>query len=541
MKEYSLAEIWERLADELDDREALIHDTARISWRQYEDHASRLARTLVSQGLSETSKVALYMRNCSEYLVGAFAALKIGAVPVNVNFRYEDDELAYLLDNSDSEAIIFGEEFAPHIMRAAKRLPKIKLMIQVGDSAIPTTVNIISYTSALNCEPLPRRATSPSDIILLYTGGTTGLPKGVMHRSGTLSLAFRSGLAPNQGPPPNTLDDIVRAVLDSTNLKLTPRHLVPCPLMHGVGWWSAMSTHTRGGTVITYSGNHFDPQSALHIIEREGATNMCIVGDVFAKPLLLALRTGSAKGKPHDISSLREINSSGAMWSSVVKHELLEIADLVLVDAMGSSEGGTARQVTKRGDSTETAQFRLNSSAKVFTEDNREIVPGSTEVGMLATSQNIPIGYYKDPEKSARTFRYVDGIRYSFPGDYALVEADGSIRLLGRGSICINSGGEKIYPEEVEEVIKLHPCVADCLVVGIPDEYYGERVVAVVSARSNDQPDETTLRAFVKSKLAHYKAPKQIFVVDSVHRAPNGKADYKWAKDTCISMAQKQD
>ncbi|HEX7070748.1 MAG TPA: AMP-binding protein, partial [Rhodothermales bacterium] len=462
------------------------------------------------------------------------AALKLRAVPVNVNYRYQEEELAYLLDNCDAEAVLFTAEFASRLGSVVSRLPRLKLVLEVGGGVRPGLPAAVPYAAAIAGAPLPRIAKHPDDIILLYTGGTTGAPKGVMHRTGTLSRQFRLQPAGDDTAPPATLDEIVEAAGRLHAAGEAPRFVIPCPLMHGVGWWSSMMSHTRGGAVITLPSPQFDADAVWEAVQAQKATHLCVVGDVFAKPLLKALDDAAAAGRPYDIASLREINSAGAMWSAPVKAGLLRHADLILIDAMGASEGGTARQVTKRGEAMETAKFRLNPAAKVFTDDGREVLPGSGEVGMLATSQNIPLGYYKDPEKTARTFRYVQGVRYSFPGDYATVEADGTIVLLGRGSTCINSGGEKIYPEEVEEAIKLHPAVTDCLVIGIPDARFGEIVAAVVSLEPGCSVTEDELRHAVQQKLARYKAPKAIAFVDEVQRAPNGKADYAWAKQVMI-------
>jgi fatty-acyl-CoA synthase len=267
------------------------------------------------------------------------------------------------------------------------------------------------------------------------------------------------------------------------------------------------------------------------VVEKEQATQLVIVGDAFARPMLRALEEAKAAERPHDVSSVKFIVSSGVMWTSEVKAEFLDWHDFVLIDAIGSSEGAMGSQVTTRGNLAQTARFALNPTTKVFTEDGREVEPGSGESGMVASGGNVPIGYYKDEAKSAATFRTIDGVRYSIPGDWAVVEADGSITLLGRGSNCINTAGEKVYPEEVEEAVKEHPEVIDCLVIGVDDEKFGQRVAAVASLKPGSSTDAETLRQFARSKLAGYKVPKQLFVVNEVRRAANGKADYQWARE----------
>jgi fatty-acyl-CoA synthase len=291
-----------------------------------------------------------------------------------------------------------------------------------------------------------------------------------------------------------------------------------------------MMPHSAGATVVALESRSLDAHELWSTAEREKATQLVIVGDAFAKPMLKALCEARDSGKGYDTSSVKLIISSGVMWTAEVKQQLLDWESFILYDAMGSSEGSMGVQITTRGNVGETAKFAMSPTTKVFTEDGRLVEAGSEETGMIAAGGNVPFGYYKDETKSAATFKTIDGVRYSFPGDWARIEADGSLILLGRGSQCINSGGEKIYPEEVEEAVKLHDDVVDCLVVGIPDEKFGERIVAVASHVPDSDVNEDTLRQFTRSKLSAFKVPKQVLLVDSVRRAPNGKADYKWAK-----------
>ena len=308
-----------------------------------------------------------------------------------------------------------------------------------------------------------------------------------------------------------------------------------CPLMHGTGMWlGALVPHCAGARVVTLESRNFDAHELWGTAATEGATQLVIVGDAFAKPMLRALDEAKEKGQPHDLSSLRMMLSSGVMWTSEVKQALLDWHEFILIDAMGSTEGSMGTQITTRGNVGETAKFAMSPTTKVFTEDGREVEPGSGEAGMVAAGGSVPLGYYKDEKKSAATFKTIDGVRYSFPGDWAIVEADGSLTLLGRGSNCINTAGEKVYPEEVEEAVKQHPDVVDCLVVGVDDEKFGQRVTGVASLKPGASHDGEALREFTKTKLAAYKCPKQLFVVEKVQRAPNGKADYKWAKKAVL-------
>lgn len=531
--EYALADIWESISREFPERKCLVNGENRISWREFDRRAGGVASSLKSAGLKAESKVALYLYNSNEYLESTFAALKFSAVPVNVNYRYLASELEYLLDNADAEALIFHHELKSQVTDLKARLPKLKILIEVGKADNDTETT--DYEDCAAMSPLPHQEHSPDDLILLYTGGTTGMPKGVMHRTGTLSLPFRrSGIEPKAL---DTLEDILEEA-GRPGHQLT--FVVPPPLMHGVGWWSSMMCLTRGGCVVTLPGRRFDPDAVWRAIETHQATNLAIVGDAFAAPMADAFEAAAKAGKAYDISRLTEVNSSGSIWSAKNKRRFLAMADLCLLDAMGASEGGTARQITRRGDAVETSEFVLNPNAKVFTDDDREVPPGSGEIGMLATSQNVPLGYYKDPEKTRKTFRIVNGVRYSFPGDYATIEADGTVKLLGRGSMCINSAGEKIYPGEVEEALKADERVSDCAVVGVPDDKYGQIVAAVVHLRGAGSTSEGELLEWARQKLASYKLPKIICFTPSIARAPNGKVDYAHAKETVLNFMAAQ-
>jgi len=308
-------------------------------------------------------------------------------------------------------------------------------------------------------------------------------------------------------------------------------------LMHGTGMWlGAMLPHCAGARVVMLEGRSFDAKELLQKIGVESATQLVIVGDAFAKPILAALEESREANEPVDLSSVKMMISSGVMWTREVKQALLEWHDFMLIDAMGSTEGSMGTQITTRGNVGETAKFTMGAATKVFAEDGREVQPGSGETGMVAAGGAVPIGYYKDEEKTRATFREIDGVRYSFPGDWARIEADGTLTLLGRGSNCINTAGEKVYPEEVEEAVKSHEDVFDCLVVGVDDEKYGQRVTGVVSLNSGKSVSPDALRAFTKTKLAGYKIPKQLYVVGRVERAPNGKADYKWAREAVEAL-----
>jgi len=382
---------------------------------------------------------------------------------------------------------------------------------------------------------MPRQDYDEDDIYMLYTGGTTGMPKGVMYRQGDFTVGLgAAGLGPDA---PHTGEGLAAAVKALQAEGAAPISVPACPLMHGTGLWlGVFIAHFLGGSAVTFRNEHFDAHALWRLMARERATQVAIVGDAFAKPMLAALREAEAAGTPHDLSSLKQIISSGVMFSAEVKRGLLEFADIAIMDAMGSTEGSMGSSVVSReAPPGATARFMSNPTTKVFNDRDEEVRPGSEEVGMIANGGFAPLGYYKDPEKSARTFRVIAGQRYSFPGDFAKIAADGSLILLGRGSVRINTGGEKVFPEEVEEALKAHDSVWDALVVGVPDDRFGERVTAVVSARPGHAVDEAALVAFARTRIAGYKMPRRVIVVDTVRRAANGKADYKWAKETALA------
>ena len=529
--EYNYATIWESIADSVGDRDAVACGDLRRNWSDYENRASRLASAFAEAGLGIGSKVGLYLYNSTEYLETQFATMKGRGAAININYRYLDDELLYLLDNSDAEALVFHTSLGERVARVMERAQKVKLWIQVDDGGEPVP-GALDYEAVIaGHDPAARITRSADDLYMLYTGGTTGMPKGVMYDTGSMCQSFLGLSYPIYGYPVPEAGQIAAVAKERWDADVPTRSLPACPLMHGTGMWlGALVAHLGGGLVTLLSSRSLDSEELWQLAEREKCTQLVIVGDSFAKPMLGALETAKNEGRAYDLSSIRFIISSGVMWTSEVKKQLLDWHDFTLIDAMGSTEGGMGTQITTRGNIGETARFAMSPTTKVFSEDGREIVPGSGEAGMVAAGGAVPKGYFKDEEKSAATFKTIDGVRYSFPGDWANVEADGSLTLLGRGSNCINTAGEKVYPEEVEEAVKSHPDVVDCLVVGIEDEKFGQRVTGVASLRPGSETGATELREFTKQNLAAYKVPKDLFIVESVQRAPNGKADYGWAR-----------
>ena len=537
--EKQFATIWESIADSIGDSPAVTQGTVTRTWSEYEQRASRLASALVDAGLQPQSKVGLYLYNSNEYLEAQFATFKFRGVPVNVNYRYLDEELLYLLDNSDAEALFFHSSLGDRVARVVDRLPKLKLLVEVSDDGEHHVVTAIPYNTLLaDYDPMPRITRDEDDIYMLYTGGTTGMPKGVMYQMGSLVDGFvNGGLAFIGMTPPAEISQLGTTVRDAHASGIRPITIPGCPIMHGTGMWiGAMMPQSGGAHVVTLQKRSFDAHEMFQVVQEKKATLAVVVGDSFVKPMIRALDEAIAKGTPYDASSLKMIASSGVMWTSEVKEALLErIEHVVLLDAMGSSEGSMGTSISMKGLPPKTAKFAVAPTTKVFTDDDREVQPGSGEIGKVAAGGAVPLGYYKDPEKSSKTFRTINGVRYSFPGDMATVEADGSLTLLGRGSQVINSGGEKIFPEEVEEAVKRVEGVLDCLVVGIDDEKFGQAVTAVASLSPGAKVEEAAIIANVKTQLAGYKAPKRVVFVTQIPRAPNGKADYKTARDMAIA------
>jgi 3-oxocholest-4-en-26-oate---CoA ligase len=538
--EYQWATAWESIADVVPDRPAITNGDVTRTWAEYDDRAARVASALTEAGLRPDSKVGLYLYNGNEYLEAQYGTFKMRGVAINVNYRYLDDELWYLLDNSDAEALFFHSSLGERVARVIDRLPNLKLLVDVDDGGGASTGDAavdraVAYETLIaGHTPMERIDRDESDIYMLYTGGTTGMPKGVMYPMGEITSFFsRLGYTAAGLPVPERSNDLADAVLAVADAGATPVSITGAPLMHGTGLWlGALMHHMMGGHVITLTSRSLDAPALLAAIAHHRCTHNTIVGDSFSKPIIAAIDEAIARGEPYDTSSLRMIVSSGVMWTTEVKQALLDrIPQVMLFDAMGSTEGSMGTQVTMRGVATETAKFTANPTTKVFREDDTEVAPGSGEIGRVAASGFVPLGYFKDAEKSARTFRVIDGARYSFPGDMAQIAADGTLILLGRGSNVINSGGEKIFPEEVEEAVKRHPGVVDCLVVGVDDDRFGQAVTAVAALADGTVATEADVIATVKQHLAGYKAPKRVVFVAGVPRAPNGKADYTRARE----------
>lgn len=511
----NFGDLFDELARVIPDRLAIVHGDRRLTWRELDERSNRLARKLMSVGLVPGDKVAFYLRNSPAYVELFAACVKARLTHANVNYLYVDDELFYVLDNSDARAVVYDAEFAPHIQALHPRLSKVDLYLEVGGQ-VPTEL-AASFEKACtegDASPLGIER-SGEDLYFMYTGGTTGYPKAVMwehkHRIAVIGMSNALNAA-----------DHARDVVKGTGSVVLPA----CPLMHSTGFTTAVSALMSGGCVVLLPSRSFDAEICLKEIDRLKVERLAIVGDAFSVPILQHLRE---HGGAYDLSSVVLISSAGAMWSAERKRELLEyFTHATLADSLGSSEGSRlGMRTTSAGDDIETASFQLGPNVKVFTEDFREVVPGSGEAGMIATAGSIPLGYYKDEERTARTFPTINGVRYSMAGDWCRLEADGTMILMGRGNNCINSGGEKIYPEEVEEALKLHPDVQDAAVIGVPDERWGQAVAALIRTRDDVLLDEDAIRSHLQDRIARYKHPKQIRFVDARIRHENGKVNYR--------------
>ena len=537
MSAWMIADIWETIAARQPDRPAVIQGGRVITWGQFDARADALAARLVEAGVGHDAKVAAYLFNGPEYLETYFAAFKAGLDPINTNYRYGGEELTYLFDNADAQAVVFHSGFTATLEAIRPRLPQVKVWIAVAEPGHPVPAWAEDY-EAIVARPATNHpftspwGRSPDDLLLLYTGGTTGMPKGVMWRQDDLFHVLGAGGQAAQGVPPiETLEEAAGRLTDDWPRRMA---LVACPLMHGTGQFSAFITLNLGGAVALLPSRQFSAIELWNEVERLKTDAVVLVGLAFSTPMLEALEGNPGRW---DLTHVKSMSSSGSMWSQENKHGLLSFCpNAMIFDSFGSSEAvGMGASASSPGAEAETAAFMLGPNCGVFVEDgSRRVVAGSGERGLVAVTGFLPMGYYKDPEKTAKTFKTMEGLRWSIPGDWAEVNADGTLKLLGRGSQCINTGGEKVFPEEVEEALKTHPFVRDAVVVGVPDVRFGERICAVVEADGDHALTLPDLAEHVRAHLAAYKAPRELVVVPSIGRAPNGKVDYKAAKEIAL-------
>jgi len=528
----NIADLAEHAIDAVPDRVALICGDEQLTYAQLEEKANRLAHYLQSQGVKKDDKVGLYCRNRIEIVIGMLGIVKAGAILVNVNFRYVEGELKYLFDNSDMVALIHERQYSDRVANVLPELPLLKTILVVEDGSDNDFQRYggVEFYSAI-ADSSPERDFGPrseDDIYLLYTGGTTGFPKGVMWRHEDIYRVLFGGTDFATGEPIADEYDLSKQAAANPPMIRLP---IP-PMIHGAtqsATWMALFT---GHTVVLMP--EFDADAAWRMIHEHKVNLLFFTGDAMARPLLDALLAHQDAGNEYDLSSLFLLASTAALFSTSLKEKFLELLpNRVITDSIGSSEtgfGGTS--IVAKGQShTGGPRVTIDKNTKVLDEDGNEVVPGSGVRGIIAKCGHIPVGYFKDEKKTAETFKTINGVRYAIPGDFAEVEADGSVTMLGRGSVSINSGGEKIYPEEVEAALKGHPDVFDALVVGVPDPRFGQHVAAVVQPREGTKPALADLDAFVRSEIAGYKVPRSLWLVDEVKRSPAGKPDYRWAKE----------
>jgi acyl-CoA synthetase (AMP-forming)/AMP-acid ligase II len=536
---FNLADLFERVVDAVPDREVVVSPARRLTYRELDDRANRLANALSDLGIGRGHHIGLQLLNGSEYLEGMLAAFKLSAVPINVNFRYVEAELKHLYDDADLVAVIHHREFSPRVAEAAAAVEQVQQLIIVDDtSGAQVAGGAHAYEDLLAAASADRpdgSGRTGDDAYIAYTGGTTGLPKGVVWRQEDIFFAamgggdvFQSGNFINT---PEELDE--RIPETGATILTTP------PLMHVSAQWGVFSQIFGGGRIVFPPSGPFNADNVWRIVQDEGVNIITIVGDAMARPLADAYAKAGEGGASYDASSLIVIGSGGATLSSTAKGKLNELLpNLMIVDGFGSSETGiVGNKLHAAGDTSAQPRFTVNAQTNVLDEIGKPVEPGSGNVGRLARKGHVPLGYYKDETKTKATFIEVDGERWVLPGDNAIVEEDGTVVLLGRGSTSINTGGEKVYPEEVETALMTSPEVADAIVVGLPDERWGERVVAVVRAAPGTEPTLEALQEHVRGSLARYKAPRSLVLVESVERTPAGKPDYKWAREVAEKHA----
>jgi fatty-acyl-CoA synthase len=516
------ATFWEEIADRFPDRPALSHGSRQVSWAGLEQRASRLAGALQQRGVAAGDAIGTYLFNCPEYLEAFFGALKIRAVPANINYRYTSDELLALVNNSEAKVLFYDATLRERVASIAGRAPGL-LLVEVGGIGAPPISGARAYEDMLaDADPAARIWRDEDDVFLAYTGGTTGLPKGVLTRIGLMaqySLWFRDMFF-GERETSTPLDYIAQLVADGVDTAVLPAS----PLMHGTGLaFAALPALCSGGQVITLPSQRFDAHELLDTVEAANVAVVAIVGDAFALPIVRGLDDGRADGGRYDVRSVRVICSAGVAWTAQVKERLLEhMPDAMLVDVCGATEGlAYGFSQVRSGDELSTANFQATEGLKALAADGTQLPRG--EVGLLAAPTTAS-GYHRDPKASAGTFVLIDGVLHGMPGDLGRIEADGSVTLIGRGVTTINTGGEKVFPTEVEEAIRAHPGVDDCLVLGVPDERFGEVVAALVVGDADMAAADIT--STVHRSLARYKAPRRVRIVEEIPRMPNGKVDY---------------
>jgi acyl-CoA synthetase (AMP-forming)/AMP-acid ligase II len=529
---FNIADLFERAVDAVPDRTALVCGPRSLTFREFDLEANRLANHLLEQGFGHGDHIGIYGQNTAEWMIAMVAIFKIRAVPININFRYVEDELAYLFDNADLVALVHDQEYIDRIEAVREKAPELRhfVMIEDGSGLDPARIGAVRWADAIASasDERPVLPRTDDDLYMIYTGGTTGMPKGVVWRHEDVFYALGGGV------DAYTNERVTHGMQLAEKAAASPAPMVTLnapPLMHGAAQWGSLRFFFEGNTVVFVP--KFSGEAIWDAVEKDKVTTLVITGDAMARPLTEALEANPDRW---DLSSLFVLSSSAAIFSPSLKERLFELLpNIMIVDAIGSSEGGMNGMVVQtKGETivqTGGVTVKAGRDAVVLDDELHPLPAGSDVIGKLARGGNIPQGYYKDPKKTAETFVTApDGTRYVVAGDFARHEADGSITLLGRGSVCINSGGEKIFPEEVEGVLKAHPAVYDTLVVGVPDERWGQAVCAVVQVREGEpEPSLDELAEHARNHLARYKAPRHLVFVGEIQRSPSGKPDYPWA------------
>jgi acyl-CoA synthetase (AMP-forming)/AMP-acid ligase II len=532
---FNIADLFERAVDAVPDRTALVCGDSILTFAELDAEANRMANHLLDQGFGHGDHIGIYGQNSAEWMIAMVAIFKIRAVPININFRYVEDELVYLFDNADLVALVHDREYIDRIEAVTAKVPGLRHFVMIDDETDldPGRIGAVPWADAVagSSTERPQLDRSDDDRYVIYTGGTTGMPKGVVWRHEDVFYALGGGV------DAYTNERITTGTQLAEKAAASPAPMVALqapPLMHGAAQWGALRFFFEGNTVCFI--RKFSPEAVFDEIQRSKVSTLLITGDAMARPLIETLRANPGRW---DLSSFFVLSSSAVTFSPTLKEQMLELLpDIMIVDAIGSSEGGMNGMIiqTKNETIANTGggpTVKAGLDATVLDDDLNPVEPGGGVIGKLARSGNIPIEYYKDPEKTAKTFLTdANGKRWVVAGDFASLEADGTITLLGRGSVCINSGGEKIFPEEVEHVLKSHPAIYDVLVVGVPDDRWGQAVCAVVQVREGvEAPSLEDVQEHARAHVARYKVPRHLVAVDSISRSPSGKPDYPWATE----------
>lgn len=531
--EFNLADLFENAVDHFGDREYLVADGKRCTYAEMDARANRLAHHLAANGIGPGDHVGIYAYNSMEWVETLWAVFKIRAVWININFRYVEDELSYIFDNADLKALVVAREFCPRVAAVRDSLDLLEHIVEIDDGTPAAShhgLDTVDYEEAMRSGSPERDfgPRSPDDRYILYTGGTTGMPKGVVWTQKDVFFALGGGNDAQTGERAKRPEDMVEWAKRDPNQRCT---LPIAPLMHGASQWAVMGGSFVGAKIVLVP--KFDPEEVWRLVAEEKVGVLMITGDAMGRPLVESL---SQSRESRDISTLFLLVSTAAVFSPTVKDDFFEyLPNLLIIDSIGASESGNnGMALVTKGNTAMLGggpTVKAGPDTTVLDENLEHVKAGSGVRGKVARAGDIPLEYYKDPAKTAETFITAkDGRRYAMPGDWALLEEDGTITLLGRGSVSINSGGEKIYPEEVEAAVKDFPDAYDAVVVGVPDERFGSRVAAIVQPRAGAAFDLEALQKHCRTKIAGYKIPRELHLVESIERSPSGKPDYRWAK-----------